>query len=253
MALRYEDLLGEGGLGNAGTQPLPTGPSLPSPSPSASAPAAPAPGAAAAPIAPGLQGPYFQPGAGNDASAGLSALSSAGPNRPVPQFDDQFFGQLRNTLSGVVSGRDVPFTDRIIRGLKGNAFAAARDQAEVGAADAASDSLRRGVYRSAAGVNDAAAARDRASAQGVAATANIDAQAAQANFNARMSAIQQGKALLDQLAERIRSQEALGVDVARARADLMLGYDRIAAAERQQHNDLNAALERQIIGGQMGA
>lgn len=247
MATKYEDLLNGTSPGTMPVQAPNT--SLPAPG------AAPAPGSAPAPspVGPGLQGPYFQPGAGNDASSGLSALASAGPNRPVPEFDERFFGQLRNTLSGVVSGRDVPFTDRIIRGLKGNAFAAARDQAATGVAEATSDSLRRGVYRSAAGVNDAAAARDRAAAQGVAATANIDSQAAQANFNARMSAIQQGKALLDQLAERIRSQEALGVDVARARADLMLAYDRISAAERQQHNDLNAALERQIIGGQMGA
>ena len=255
MALRFENLLdGTGGSPNLGDTPRTT---QPVPAPTTTVPgSAPAPGAApaaGAPVGPGLQGPYFQPGAGGDSSSALSALNSSGPKSEVPQFDDQFFGQLRNTLSGVISGRDVPFTANLIRALKGNAMATAKDAATVGASEANSDALRRGVFRSAAGVNDAAAARDRAAASGVAATSQIDAQAAQANYNARMAGIQQGKALLDQLAERIRAREALGVDVSKARADLMLAYDRITAAERAQHNELNAALERQLIGGTMGA
>ena len=36
-------------------------------------------------------------------------------------------------------------------------------------------------------------------------------------------------------------------------AEMMLAYDRITSAERMQHNDLNAALERQIVSGTMGA
>jgi hypothetical protein len=45
----------------------------------------------------------------------------------------------------------------------------------------------------------------------------------------------------------------MGMDTAKARADLMLAYDRITSAEKAQHNELNAALERQLIGGTMGA
>lgn len=233
------------GLGGQGVLPNPAAAGTGS----ATAPAA---GAATAPIGPGMQGPYFAPGTGDPGSA-ISALERGRPAAPVPEFDDKFFGQLRNTLSGVVSGRDVPFTQQVIRGLKGGAYANAKDAAAVGVRAANSDALRRGVFRSAAGVNDAAAARDRASAQAVAATSNIDAQAAQANYNARMQGIQQGKALLDQLAERIRSAQAMGLDVSKAQAELMLGYDRITSAERMQHNELNAALERQLIGGAMGA
>lgn len=255
MARRLENLLDGTGSGspNLGDTPRLT---MPVQTPNASLPgSAPAPGAApaaGAPVGPGLQGPYFQPGSGNDASSALAALDASHPKSEVPQFDDAFFGQLRNTLSGVVSGRDVPFTANLIRALKGNAMATAKDAATVGASEANSDALRRGVFRSAAGVNDAAAARDRAAASGVAATSQIDAQAAQANYNARMQGIQQGKALLDQLAERIRAREALGVDVSKARADLMLAYDRISAAERSEANQLNAALERQIVGATMG-
>lgn len=245
MVLKYEDLVGS----TVGQGSLPTGPSLPSATPAAAA----APGAPDAPIGPGMQGPYFQPGEGGSAAAGLSTLESGSPKRPVPTFDQGFFNQMRNTLSGMISGRDVPFTDAIIRGAKGNAWAASHDAAAQGVSQANQDSLRRGVFRSAAGVNDAAAARDRAAQGAVAATANIDTQAAQANYSARAQAIQQGKALLDQLAQRIQSAEALGVDVSRQKAELMLAYDRITSAERMQHNDLNAALERQIVGGQYGS
>lgn len=258
MVLRYEDMMGPGGSTagpmQPGGQPPPSvaDPTPGETSPGNAPPAASAPGAGE-PVGPGLQGPYFAPGSGNDASAGLSYLDEGRPRGNVPKFDEAFFGQLRGGLQGVISGRDVPFSQQVIRGLKGSAWAQAKDAGAAGARASDQDALRRGIFRSGNAANNAAAARSAADRSAVAATTGIDATAAQANFNARMGAIAQGKTLLDQLAERIARAEALGQDVAKAKAQLAFGYDQIASAERQQHNDLNAALERQLIGSTMGA
>lgn len=205
------------------------------------------------PIGPGLAGPYFQPGSGSGMDASSVIAQAGGHRLPIPKWDEALSGRLRSSVMDLISGRNKPFTPDVVAALKRNAFAAASGQAQAGVRAANRDALNRGIFRSGVGVGGADRARDRAAQNFSNATAEVDTTAAQQNFAAQMEGIKKGKELLDQLAQRIQSMAALGQDTTRLQADLALGYDRIAAAERQQHNDLNAAMEQTIVRGSLGA
>lgn len=194
----------------------------------------------------GLTGPYFQPSSGS--APGGDVRSLRGNRLPLESADPDFNNMLKQSISRIISGRDVPYTPGVISKLKGNALAAARGQVGANVAAADRDSLQRGVYRSSIAADRVASANTQAAQAFTNATAEVDSTAALANYNARMEGLSKGREWLDSLSREIQARAGLNIGVDQLTSELNLAYQRLSSQERLQANDLLGAMERMLLG-----
>lgn len=162
------------------------------------------------------------PGAGSN-----FGISSMFPN-PLGIGGD-ISGQIKNYLSGVLNGKNLPFGPDQIAALTAQAKANTSGAASAASQAARDEAVRRGVFRSPFAARAESDIQRSAASQFTQQATGIQLQAVQQNYNARMAALDRMEKWLDNLRSFAAQMDANSSQREEAIAQIALGYANIAA------------------------
>lgn len=125
------------------------------------------------------------------APAAPSASPNPAPAGPPPAaFGSDTEGRINTYLQKIMSGEGTPFNPAVMGKLRGRLFAAANGQADTAINQAKDDAVKRGMFRSGLPTDAILAARAAAGQNYTKGEADLESQAANANNQSSMQAVQ---------------------------------------------------------------
>jgi hypothetical protein len=136
-------------------------------------------------------------------------------------------GTIWDAISGILSGQNAPFSPEILAGLEGQAAGARESSIARAQEGVTSSAISRGMFKAGSTGQDLLDARMQGEQQFSSSITSIRTQAAQANFNAKMGALDKAQRWLSDLRGYAAQLDATQASREAAAAGIALGYAQI--------------------------
>lgn len=174
-----------------------------------------------------------QAAASASASAGGPKAAGGGAAGASPvSAEDALYKELQDHFRSVYSGKMKRFSPELLAQMKDDVFRTAEGGRAASEDAARRDAVRRGIFRSGIPTGAIMEAGNRALAERSRGVTDINIQAEQADYQAKVDALQSQRALLDSKWQHVAQMDKNSADRQAAEASLRLGYAKIASEEK---------------------